>query len=198
MVLDANVTRREISLGARGSTTGWCSIIDPPPETTIECVPLPRGATFRYESIGVYASVQNTFLTADPVNVYDQLKPSDGKYYEVQTVQEHWLLDSFVFRELQCTEMPLWQSPPSTSATWKTSPTDPRSRTKTWIDTYVRDTSIRKDDGVSPANWVCMFADPPYPMVLELYCYVTVKTGRRVEPQPYLTHRQPQGTLLTD
>ena len=44
---------------------------------------------------------------------------------------------------------------------------DPRKQTKTYIDTYVRDSAITKDNGVARARWVSMYAWPDYPLILE-------------------------------
>jgi hypothetical protein len=41
---------------------------------------------------------------------------------------------------------------------------DPRSRTKTFIDTHVTDSNITKDDGTTEASWISKYADPNYPL----------------------------------
>jgi len=165
MVLDPSVTRRAINLGLRDATTGWRHIdfFD----ETIEAIRFSKGARYSLHSVGCYASEDAMFLTQDVATDGDQLLTLDGAYYEAVTVQEHWILDSFVFRDVQAHQLPMWQVSPSSTATWKTLPDDPRSRTKHWIDEYVRDASILKDDGVTQASWDCMFSDPPYPLRLE-------------------------------
>jgi len=160
----ANVTLREIGLTGRDGTTGWRSIGYG--TSTVKAIRFSRGASFRYENIGVYAREDAAFLIQDPVHVYDQIYTADLRYYQVRTVQKHTLLDSHFFYETQCSELPQGTAAPG-SATWKTNPSDPRSRVKAWIDANVRDAQILKDDGVTEASWECMFANPPYPLELE-------------------------------
>lgn len=165
MVLDATITHKVLSLGSREGTTGWKKMTYF--NSTIEGYRFPRGASFSTLGVGTYAREDAMFITADPVAEGDLLLPSDDTYYEAVTVQEHWLLNSFVFREIQAHELPLWQSAPDSTASWKTGPSDARSRTKTWLDKYVRDASILKDDGSTQAGWATMFYGPPYPLLLE-------------------------------
>jgi hypothetical protein len=40
---------------------------------------------------------------------------------------------------------------------------DARKRTKTWLDTYLRNASILKDNGTTQASYISAFGDPPYP-----------------------------------
>ena len=162
----ADVTRRQLVLGSRDSTTGWR--IPDYTETTIECLEYSRGAHTSLQGVGFYAAEDKMFLTADPVNEYDMLEPRTSEYFLVKTVKEHFAPtpDNFFCRELQCSALPLWQAA-FASATWKTSPNDPRERTKTFLDTYVRDAQITKDDGSTEASWACIFINPPYPLELE-------------------------------
>jgi len=46
---------------------------------------------------------------------------------------------------------------------WGTS-TDPRHRHKVLLDTYLDGDNLRKDDGVTPANYITCFGSPEYPM----------------------------------
>jgi hypothetical protein len=41
---------------------------------------------------------------------------------------------------------------------------DPRYRTKLWLDTYLSNANLLKDDGVAQAAFITAYADPPYPM----------------------------------
>lgn len=48
---------------------------------------------------------------------------------------------------------------------------DARARTKVWLDTYITDASLTKDDDSTEVTWVAMYADPPYSLVQELKAY---------------------------
>lgn len=41
---------------------------------------------------------------------------------------------------------------------------DARYRTKVFIDTYITDGNITKDDDTTEASWISQFSNPPYPM----------------------------------
>jgi len=179
MVLSADVTLRSISLGSRDSTTG--RRVQNYSESTIKAVGIPQGARFSLQGVGVYATEDRMFTAAAPANVYDQIK--DGtKYYLIKTKQQFKLLDSHLYYVYQCSELPLWQSAPA-SATWKTSPNDPRERIKVYIDSKVRNAQITKNDGATEASWACIFHDPDYPMALE-YRGTSNMNGLYVVGQP--------------
>lgn len=163
MGLDPNVTLRSLSLGSRDATTGQREKSFS--ESTIKAVGTPRGATFSLQGVGVYAREDRLFTAAAPANIYDQIL--DGtKYYEIKTKQQFKILDSHLFYAYQCSELPMWQGAVET-ATWKTDPNDPRERTKTWIDSYIRNAQITKNDGATEASWACLFKNPLYPLALE-------------------------------
>jgi hypothetical protein len=41
---------------------------------------------------------------------------------------------------------------------------DPRYRTKLWLDTYLSNANLLKDDGTTQVTFITAFQDPPYPM----------------------------------
>lgn len=176
MGLTADVTLRSLSLGARDATTGWKACAWDP--STIKMPVLRRGSSQLQLVPGVYVREDAVGLTVDAVNEGDQILDALGNYFEVVAIQEHSLLDTLYFFECQLHELPFWQMSPG-SATWKTSPNDPRERTKTWIDTYadVDHSWITKDDGVEPASWACIFENPPYPMAREFRATASAING---------------------
>lgn len=160
-------TRRKLVLSAtRDSTTGWRLISYTP--STITGLRFQRGTHYSLQGVGFYAAEDIMILTADPVNVYDQILTQQNEYFRVKTVGLHYgpTPDNFLCRDLQCAALPLWEAAPG-EATWKTSPNDPRERTKTWIDTYARNSEITKNDGSTQASWACIFNEPQYPLELE-------------------------------
>jgi len=107
-------------------------------------------------------------LTADPCAVGDQIvEPSSGRRYEVKTVQEHPYLNSFLMRECQMAELTLWRADPATVSTVQSRASDARERTTVFIDTYIRNAQITKNDDVLEATWVSMYYNPPYPLTGE-------------------------------
>jgi hypothetical protein len=105
---DFDVTRRRLFIeGSQDSTTGWfeSTYFD----TTIEMPILPRSASNIAAVVGAYVALDAVGLTADVVNVGDQIKTGDGKYYEVKTVKENSLGDNFSHRECQLRHLPLYE-----------------------------------------------------------------------------------------
>jgi len=148
---------------------------------------LPRGSPLFRLVPGVYAHEEPVGLTADVVSLADQILDSAGRYFEVASEpKDHYFLDSFYFRECQLHELPIWQASPG-SATWKTSPNDPRERTKTWIDTYARDAQITKDNGSTQASWACIFEGSPYPLSKEFRAAASPVYGLYVVGEPNST-----------
>lgn len=182
MGLDADVTLRSLSLGSRDSTTGHR--LPSYSESTIKAVGTPQGGHFNIQGVGVYAREDRMFTAASPANVGDQIKEGT-RYYEVKTKQQFKLLDSHLFYAYQCHELPLWQGAVET-ATWKTSPNDPRERTKTWLDTHVDADHnwITKNDNSALASWACAFKPLPYPMELEFRAPSAPVQGLYVIGQP--------------
>jgi len=148
---------------------------------------LPRGSPLFRLVPGVYAHEDAVGLTADVVLHGDQIEDSSSRYFEVASEpKDHYFLDSLYFRECQLHELPIWQASPG-SATWKTSPNDPRERSKTWIDTYARDAQITKDDGSTQASWACIFEGSPYPLSKEFRAASSPVFGLYVVGEPNST-----------
>jgi len=170
MVGDAEVTRRALSLGARDSWSGWRAKnwSDPEdPESKIEMVIVKRGAHQLASLAGVYPVLDAAGLTADPVSVGDQILDKQNNYWDVETVQPHYWLDSFVYRVCNMNHARLYQADPG-STTWsKTRASDTRYRTKVWLETRLRDAQITKDDDSTEADYAVIFNEPPYPLHLE-------------------------------
>lgn len=183
MVRSANVTRQEIVLGSRDSDTGWRE--QSFTAHTITALRFPRGASFTIQGVGVYSREDQMFLTADPVNQYDHLYTTpDERSYEVKTSQLHMHLDNFLFRELQCTYLQLFEEVPS-EVTWsKTRPRDPRYRSKLFLDTRLRPAQITKNDDVTQAAWAVVYAEPPYPLALEFRATSDAVQGLYAVGQP--------------
>jgi len=167
VTLNFDVTRRILNVtGTRDTTTGWRPV-DYSNEDTIEMINLGKGVTVMNLGAGQYARVAEVGQTADVVKEGDQII-HQGTYYHAEYVREVYAPgDNFHHRDVGLVRLPMYEASPDSTATWGTSPNDACERTKTWIDTYARDSEILKDDGSTQASWACIFSDPPYPLSRE-------------------------------
>jgi len=149
-------------------------------------VTTPKGTSTHVGNIGVYAYMDLGGICVSPVEVFDQIILQDGRYFLVQSIKPYYVLDSLQYRDVQMSELPLWQANPSSTATWKTAPSDTRSRTKIWIEDKALDANILKDDAATQAEWACIFNDPPYLAAQEFRATVNPVQGLYVVGQPTL------------
>ena len=105
MAVDFSVTRRRLMLGARDDTTGWYA--KGFAESTIKMVVVPRGANSLSLKTGVYARLDAAGLTQDVVLEGDEIETVASVFYEVKTIRENWIGDSFEFRACDLTELPM-------------------------------------------------------------------------------------------
>jgi len=153
MGLDASVTYRKLQLGTHDATTGWYDK-DYAPDDTIDLILVPRGATSTNLPAGVYVRLDAVGLTADVVFEGDQIVTDAGEYYEVKTVLEHYLLDSFMYRECQLSRLPLENL---TGGTYTPSTVeDARYRTKDYLETYLTAAALPR--------YIVAYGKPNYPM----------------------------------
>ena len=92
-------------LGARDATTGWYAKSFA--ESTINMVLVPQGANNLSLRTGVYARLDAAGLTQDVVLLGDEIETVAGTFYEVKTIRENWIGDSFEFRACDLTELPM-------------------------------------------------------------------------------------------
>jgi len=101
-----DVTRRRLSLGARDGTTGWRAKTFT--EDTVKAIYIPRSSSQMALKVGTYVRTDVLLIVAAGFNEGDEVKTSDGKYYEVKAVREHRITpDNFSHRELDLTYLPL-------------------------------------------------------------------------------------------
>jgi len=169
VVGDANVTRRALSLGTRDSWNGWRG--KSWATSTIEMVIVKRGARQLASLAGVYPVLDAAGLTADPVNVGDQILDGQGNYWDVESIEPHYWLDSFVYRVCHMNHARLYQDDPGATEWNKSRARDARYRTKKWLvgadPLHLRSSQITKDDDETLASYGIIFNDPPYPLELE-------------------------------
>lgn len=104
-LLSLDVTRRKLTLGSPDSVTGWYS--KSYTESTIEMMIIPRAASDIASAAGVYVRLDAVGLTCDGVDIGDEIKTASNVYYEVKATKEHWVADSFMYRECDLVQLPL-------------------------------------------------------------------------------------------
>lgn len=101
-----NVTRRALSLGARDTVTRWREKSFT--ESTVDMVIVDRNSTHMPLPVGTFVRLDALGFTCDGFILGDEVyHPRSTKYYEVLGIRERWRGDSFQFREVDLTEMPL-------------------------------------------------------------------------------------------
>ena len=100
-----DATRRKLSLGARDSTTGHRAKSFT--ESTVTGLFATKGHTFSALPPGLFVRYDAAFRTQDGFVEGDEFQHTGGDYYEVKAVEEHWQGDSFMFRDVHLTKMPL-------------------------------------------------------------------------------------------
>ena len=167
MVLSANVTLRTLSLGDPDATTGWYAKTFA--DSTIKMVIQPKGSQLIWTSMGVYAKHTVTGFTQDTVVEGDEIKDSYLNYYEVHSVEDIPLADSFLCRQCELVKLPIHYDRPATYGTGA-SVDDPRKRTKAYLDPnwtpagYLLAANLLKDNGTSQAAFITCWDGADYPL----------------------------------
>lgn len=130
-----NVTRRAVSLGSRDSWSGWRAITFT--ETTKDMVIIPQGASQLILMAGVYPRLDAVGLTADAFAVGDQVKDSVNEYWDIKSIRDMYWGDSFIYRECDLVQSVMYQADFSSTTWTRTRGSDPRYRTKVWLDSYL-------------------------------------------------------------
>ena len=104
MSLNVEVTRRRLQLGDRDNITGWRAKTYE--DYTIEMLIIPRSATNIQALAGIHVVNDAVGVTVDPVALGDEIECPVGTFYEVMSVQEHWLANTFMYRSCQLTLLP--------------------------------------------------------------------------------------------
>lgn len=126
----------------------------------------PRGAVFPTLRIGTVARYPHTLFTADVIHVGDEIKDANEDYYLVKTADQYWWLDQFSHYQCELEKRSPYAQAPTTSGTWhldsNSLKTDPRSRHKTWLATYLNAANMKLDNGTTNASTIIAFDHPPY------------------------------------
>lgn len=104
--ITTDLTRRVLKLGARDSTTGH-RVKDFDTTFTIEGVLLDRGSQYLAVSVGTYVRTDALLLTADGVSLGDEILTKNLQYYAVKGKRDYHVGDSFSYREVDLTLLPM-------------------------------------------------------------------------------------------
>jgi hypothetical protein len=133
-----SVTRRALSFGARDSVTGWYAPVYT--DTVIKGSMQPKGSSVNTLPVGGYASYPHTFFTEYVVHEGDIIKDADLDIYVLNTVVKWSYGDKFSHYVCEAVKQE-FDLRDATSGTWHLDSdsltTDPRSRTKVYLDTYL-------------------------------------------------------------
>lgn len=94
-------------MGAPDSTTGWYAKTFTTEPQAREMYILPRSASQLLSLAGTYVRSDAVGLTCDGFEVGDEVKTDAGVYYEVKAVRDHFLMNSFMHREVDLVQLPL-------------------------------------------------------------------------------------------
>jgi len=160
-VLDASVTRRQLSLGVIDIISGWPELLWI--ESTIDMFIQPKSKAQELKSAGLIAKYDLNGFTSDPCSEGDVIVDSAGNYFGVHEVDETWILNSFMYRTCELVKQEMHADRPATygSDAWAS---DPRYLLKVWLRTNMTGTNITEDDGVTPAEVLYQFGEPDYPL----------------------------------
>ena len=154
----ADVTRRELSLGAADSITGWYAKSFS--NSTIKMIIRPKGSSLPG---GLYAKYDLTGFTPDYIVEGDEIIDTNSTYYSVDTTETEDWLDSFSHYVCKLTKIDPHADRPTTYGT-EGSVHDPRERMHTFLNTYWTDGNVLKDDGVTTASGAFCWSGYDYPM----------------------------------
>jgi hypothetical protein len=138
-----DVTRQALSFGAQDSTTGWYALVRT--DSTIKGSMQPQGASIQVLPCGNYAKYPHTFFTEYVVHEGDIIKDAGLDVYVLNTVIKWCWADKFSHYLCEAVKQEFNERDAS-SGTWHLDSdsltTDPRSRTKIYLDTYLNTGNI--------------------------------------------------------
>lgn len=161
------VTLKTLTLGDADATTG---IYAPSyADSSIYMNLAPKGQATIRSSVGYNIRYDYIGVTSSLVYAGDIIEDENSVNYKVEHVTPYRTQrsDGFTFQVCALTQMDYAEAPAS-SGTWHldsaSAKTDPRSKIKNVIDTYLTAANIKKDDGVTNASTATMFGDVSYPI----------------------------------
>lgn len=162
MTLSFLVTRRELSLGAQDTVTGWYAKSYAETADYDKIVIVPKGFNLTQFGIGSYAKYATTGIICAPLSEGDEII-ANSKYYDVASVEDVDLGNSHMWYVCELHENQMHYDAPTTYGTGATVE-DPRHRTKDYLDTYLLAANLLENDGGTQAEFITCWANPPYPI----------------------------------
>jgi len=145
---------RKLQLGVRDTITGWYDRYWAP-DATIAMLIVSGGVSSHLLPVGTYVRLDAVGITADEIRIGDEVE-QEGIYYEVKSIEDHKLANSFSHRDCHLTKLPLHGI--------SYSPTDPdvndaRYNMKVYLETNINDVNLQN------YNWIVCYSNPDYPFV---------------------------------
>ncbi len=165
MVIVCTVTRRRLALTTRDTTTGWRRKTWT--NHSVEGILLPKGSQRLATQVGTYVRTDALFMTMDSLLEGEEIETRTGQFYEVHAPREYYVGDSFSHRECDLTLLPMHADIDVTAYNSTPLVDDARHRQKVYIEQYWVQSNCGDDLDV-PLGVVVMYAEPNYPLNLEL------------------------------
>lgn len=158
MVSSALVTLKTLVLGDLDTSSGWYAktYVD----STIEAAVIPKSAQQILLGTGLYVKSSALGLSVDPVRDDDVIGNSNGDGFVVTNRQAMWYFDTFMYYFYDLQRLPSGAVNVGVASTT----TDPRYRTKLWLDTNILAANLVLDDNTTPATFLVQYANPDYGM----------------------------------
>ena len=122
-------------------------------------------------SAGLHVIYKKTGFAEEPYAIGDETIDGADVYYRVNTQEPIKFGNDLVCYRYELIELNLHADREATSGTWHLDSdslrTDIRYRQKLYLEDYITDSNIKKDDGVTNATYVLLFAGVDYPLSLE-------------------------------
>jgi len=153
MVASALVTLKTLTLGDLDTGTGWYQkeYVD----SQIEAAIIPKSAQQVLNGTGLFVRFDALGVSVDPVRNDDMIGNSAGDGFVVANRQAMWYFDTFMYYFYDLQNLPH----DIVNTTIDYTSTDPRSRTKVWLDEYLPDEDVYDD-----FNILVQYANPDYSM----------------------------------
>lgn len=156
MTADQSATRCIPQFGSRDAVTGWRNLTWNT-DTTLDPVNIiGRGMQGFHTPAGYAGKIDYVMQCADPVEEGEHVIWNEMRFH-IEYFKPEYQFDNFLYRDCALTYLPFYEAT-AAQATWPTGPADAREKVKKYLDDRVTPANITKDDAVTLASTVNMFA----------------------------------------
>jgi len=165
MPITCDVTRRRLTLGTRDTITGWRAKTWE--DRTISGILVPGSSLPISTLAGTYVRSDALFSTMDGLLEGEEIETATGQFYEVKTMKERYMGNSFAYRDCELTLLSMHADVDYSTYTGTFLVDDARHRQKAFLDFYWTAANCEDDTGTALGT-IVMYANPDYPLSLEL------------------------------